>query len=37
MKLTPKALKVPIPKHFRSGKTERDKTLKDLIQVMKIP
>lgn len=31
LKLTPKALNVPIPRHFRSEKTPRDETILSII------
>lgn len=37
MKLTPKILQVPIPRHYRQVKSERDKLLKEMIDFMKIP
>ena len=37
MKLTPKALKVPIPRYFRDGESERDRTIKEIIDDMKVP
>ena len=37
MKLTPKALRVPIPRFFRDGKSDRDKIIDEILDDMKVP
>ena len=37
MKLTPKALTVPIPRYYQEKATERDKILDDMKEKMRIP
>lgn len=37
LKLTPKALRVPIPRYYQEKVSDRDKLIESLIEKMKIP
>ena len=37
LKLTPKSLKVPIPRYFRAEQSERDRTIKNMIEDLRVP